>query len=73
MSRPQPPGALNLTLQRGGSVLAGARPAEGIFTLDVCQHGGPLVEAKLNRAEFAALHAAMGELLAFYREEALDR
>jgi hypothetical protein len=57
-------------------VCAGARPTEGVFTLDV--HSPPranadYIEVILNRSEFAALHAAMGELLAFYREEALDR
>jgi hypothetical protein len=71
MSQRQPPGALSLPLQRGGSVGVGSVPTEGVFTLDVCKYGGALVELKLNRSEWAALHAAIGELLEFYREGAL--
>lgn len=69
MSARQPPGAVQIALQRcdGHFVRVAPLPGgEGVFVLQAWppnEDGGPC----LNRSELAALHAAIGELLDFYR------
>lgn len=63
MIRKQPPGSLSLSLANGGSVALSAQLMTGHFIL-TCGAG-----VTMNRTELAALHAAAGELLTFYRDD----
>ena len=67
MIRKQPPGSVILSLANGGTIALSAQLMTGAFHL-TC---GALdkVGVTLNRTELAALHAAAGELLTFYRDD----
>lgn len=67
----QPPGGIALQLRYGSGTIFVRPDVTGTFEIEYAQSGlsaGP--PATLNRSELAALHAAIGELLAFYRNHA---
>lgn len=73
MIRKQPPGGVELSLKSaaGHSVLVDPKFMQGTFEIK-CVRGDNACAVALNRSELAAFHAAIGELLEFYRHDGTE-